>query len=61
MEDVVVSSFGLETEGVARLEIQPVPDVREARADGETASRQAEGSVEPKHLPTRTIQVSGER
>lgn len=46
---MVVSSFGLETEGVASRETQPVPDVGEAGPGGEIASRQeAEGSTEAK-------------
>lgn len=46
---MVVSSFGLQTEAVARPETQPVPDLREAGADGEIASRQeAKGSMEAK-------------
>lgn len=46
---VVVSSFGVEMEGVDSLETQPVPDMREAGADGEVASREeAEGSMEAK-------------
>lgn len=46
---VVVSSFGLEMEGVDSLETQPVPDVRETGAHGGAAQREeAEGSMETK-------------